>query len=99
MWRASSDCTDEYVVARVKSPLRTPTSGSATNATLVNAVSSTVIIVKPHLIGSPTIECENELNAALVSGLWTNARCASFQPAGSVEFFVYQRARLICMPT
>ncbi len=68
MWRASSDCTDRYVVGSAKSPLRAPTSGSATKATFVNAVSATTCSVNAHWIGSPTMKCESKLMPASVIG-------------------------------
>src|SRR5437588_8103627 len=98
MWRASSDWTDRYVVGSVKSPLRAATSGVATNAMFVNAVSATTWSVNAHWIGSPTMKWENMFSPGLVRTELQNAFGPRFHPAGSGTFLAYQRANAICRP-
>ena len=80
MWRASSDWTDMYVVGSVKSPLRMPTSGSATNATFVSAVSATTWSVNAHWIGSPTMKCDSMFTPGPVTGSRARPWAPMFQP-------------------
>ena len=98
MWRASSDCTDRYVVGSMKSPLRAATSGSATKTTFVNAVSATTCSVNAHWIGSPTMKCDSMFMPAAVMKSFGIAAAPLCQPAGSGECLAYQRASEVCSP-
>ena len=82
----------------MKSPLRAPTSGSATNAMFVNAVSATTISVNAHWTGSPTMKCDSMLSACRVPGSFDSVLGPRCQPDGSGTCFAYQRASAICRP-
>ncbi len=98
MWRASSDCTDRYVVGSVKSPLRARRPGVATNTMFVNAVSATTWSVNAHWIGSPTMKWLSMFSAGFSITEFASAWGPMFQPAGSGAFLAYQRASDICRP-